>query len=35
MEFDSYPAALLWAVRNGKPFYTVRLDYNKIFVVLR
>ncbi|QKN85249.1 hypothetical protein KNV08_gp105 [Vibrio phage Quinn] len=34
MEFDNYATALLWAARNGKPFYTVRMDYNKILVIL-
>ncbi|AUG85014.1 hypothetical protein FDJ19_gp106 [Vibrio phage Ceto] len=33
MEFDNYATALLWAVRNGKPFFTVRMDYNKILVI--
>ncbi|QDF14653.1 hypothetical protein PONTUS_202 [Vibrio phage Pontus] len=35
MEFDNWATALKWAARNGKPFYTVRMDYNKILVIER
>lgn len=33
MEFESYPAALIWAAKQGKPFHLVKMAYNKIIYI--